>query len=335
MALDVKVKIDLTKPIGGIGLGIPLILEENATKEVSYTECKTLAEVITAGFADTTKVYKAANAMLMQDNPPEKIAVCATTEPTAAWLNDVVNVSKDWRQLVVLTNSETATAIKDIATKIETLSNKMYFADLNADDTTTLDLNGFNRTVLFYCDKTEDYPSPVSALVGATAGLSVGSFTYKNFPLKGISPQALSDTQIDAIHAKGGFTFVTKAGDNVTTEGKTVGGEYIDIIDSKDYIISNLEYQTQKTLNTMKKIPYDDTGIAILESVAVNVMRDAYNKGIIATNADGSAAYTVDYAKREDTEASDRAIRKYVGGQFAFALAGAVHEVEITGEIII
>ena len=72
MALDVKVKIDLTKPIGGIGLGIPLILEENATKEVSYTECKTLAEVITAGFADTTKVYKAANAMLMQDNPPEK-----------------------------------------------------------------------------------------------------------------------------------------------------------------------------------------------------------------------------------------------------------------------
>lgn len=335
MALDVKVKIDLTKPIGGIGLGIPLILEENATKEVSYTECKTLAEVITAGFADTTKVYKAANAMLMQDNPPEKIAVCATTEPTAAWLNDVVNVSKDWRQLVVLTNSETATAIKDIATKIETLSNKMYFADLNADDTTTLDLNGFNRTVLFYCDKTEDYPSPVSALVGATAGLSVGSFTYKNFPLKGILPQALSDMQIDAIHAKGGFTFVTKAGDNVTTEGKTVGGEYIDIIDSKDYIISNLEYQTQKTLNTMKKIPYDDTGIAILESVAVNVMRDAYNKGIIATNADGSAAYTVDYAKREDTEASDRAIRKYVGGQFAFALAGAVHEVEITGEIII
>ncbi len=335
MALDVKVKIDLTKPIGGVGLGIPLILEENATVAVAYTECKSLAEVITAGFDDTTKVYKAANAMLMQDNPPEKIAVCATTEPTATWLNDAANVSKDWRQLVVVTNSETATAYGAVMNKIETTDSKMFFANLETDDSTSLTVAGINRTVLFYCNATEEQPSPVSALVGATAGLDVGSFTYKNLILKGILPQDLSDLQIEEIHAKGGITFVTKAGDNVTSEGKTAGGEYIDIIDSKDYIISNLEYQTQKTLNNTDKIPYDNNGIAMLESVAVNVMRDAYNKGIIATNDDGSAAYTVSYAKRADTEASDRAIRKYVGGQFAFLLAGAIHEVEIKGEIII
>ena len=64
-------------------------------------------------------------------------------------------------------------------------------------------------------------------------------------------------------------------------------------------------------------------------------MKDAYNKGMIATNEDGSAAYTVDYAMRENTEPADRAARKYLGGQFSFALAGAIHEVEITGEIII
>lgn len=335
MALDVKVKIDLTKPIGKIGLGIPLILEENATAAIAYAECKSLAEVITAGFDDTTKVYKAANAMFMQDNPPERIAVCATTDPTATWLNDAVNVSRNWRQLVVVTNSETATAYSAIMNKIETLGNKMFFANLETDDSTSLTVTGINKTVLFYCNVTDDQPAPVAALVGATAGLDVGSFTYKNLILKGVLPQSLSDLQIEAIHAKGGITFVTKAGDNVTTEGKTAGGEYIDIIDSKDYIISNLEYQTQKTLNTTDKIPYDNNGIAMLESVAVNVLRDAYNKGIIATNDDGSAAYTVSYAKRADTEASDRAIRKYVGGQFAFLLAGAVHEVEITGEIII
>ena len=335
MALDVKVKIDLTKPIGKIGLGIPLILEENATAAIAYAECKSLAEVITAGFDDTTKVYKAANAMFMQDNPPERIAVCATTDPTATWLNDAVNVSRNWRQLVVVTNSETATAYSAIMNKIETLGDKMFFANLETDDSTSLTVTGINKTVLFYCNVTDDQPAPVAALVGATAGLDVGSFTYKNLILKGVLPQSLSDLQIEAIHAKGGITFVTKAGDNVTTEGKTAGGEYIDIIDNKDYIISNLEYQTQKTLNTTDKIPYDNNGIAMLESVAVNVLRDAYNKGIIATNDDGSAAYTVSYVKRADTEASDRAIRKYVGGQFAFLLAGAVHEVEITGEIII
>lgn len=335
MALDVKVKIDLTKPIGSIGLGIPLILEENSEADIDYIECKSLAEVTEAGFKDTSKIYKAANAMLMQDNPPEKIAVCATVKKTSEWLNEAVNTNKDWRHLVVVKAGETTVEVKDIAAKIEMLNNKMYFADVDIDNTTTYELNGFNRTVLFYCKTTEDYPSPVSALVGAAAGLAAGSFTYKNMILKGISPQALSDTQIEAIHKKGGITFVTKAGDNVTTEGKTAGGEYIDIIDSQDYIISNLEYQTQRTLNLAPKIPYDNNGIATLENVAVNVMRDAYNKGIIATNEDGTAAYTVSYIKRENTEASDRAERRYIGGQFAFALAGAVHTAEITGEIII
>ena len=335
MALDVKVKIDLTKPIGKAGFGIPLILEESATQAVTYKECRNLAEVVTAGFATTTKVYKAANTIFMQDNAPAKIAVCATTDVATTWLSDVANVGRDWRQLIVVTNSSTATVISDIMSKVETLANKMYFADLGTDSTTSLTVTGINRTVLFYCDATADYPSPVAALVGATAGLSAGSFTYKNMILKGISPQALTDTEIDAIHGKGGITFVTKAGDNVTSEGKTAGGEYIDIIDSKDYITSNLEYQTQKTLNAMKKIPYDNNGIAILESVAINVLRDAYNNGIIATAADGTPAYTVSYAKREDTDASDRAARKYIGGNIAFQLAGAVHTVDINCEIII
>lgn len=335
MALDVKVKIDLVKPVGKAGFGIPLILEEKATTAKSYTECRSLAEVVTAGFATSTKTYKAANLIFMQENAPEKIAVCATTDNTSTWLSNVDNTGKDWRQLIVVSESETPISVSEIMTKIETLQNKMYFADLETDDSTSLTVSGINRTVLFYCDSTADYPSPVSALVGATAGLDAGSFTYKNMILKGIAPQQLTDTEITAIHTKGGITFVTKAGDNVTTEGKTAGGEYIDIIDSEDYIISNLEYQTQKTLNTMNKIPYDNNGIAVLESVAVNVMKDAYNKGIIATNDDGTPAYSVDYAMREDTSAEDRTARKYLGGKFSFKLAGAIHEVEITGEIIV
>lgn len=36
MASDVKVKIDLTKPLGKIGFGIPLILLENAAEDNEY-----------------------------------------------------------------------------------------------------------------------------------------------------------------------------------------------------------------------------------------------------------------------------------------------------------
>lgn len=334
MGLDVTVRISSVQPIGSAGFGLPLILEENASLEKPYTVCSSVAEVVSAGYAEETKTYKAASLLFMQDNAPNQIAVCSTDEPTATWLNDVDNVNKDWRQLIVVNNSETPTAINAIMAKVDGLDDKMYFADLKVDDSTTLSVSGIKRTVLFYVTDAQ-YPSPSAALVGATAGLPAGSVTYKNMILKGIAPQSLTDTAMESIHSKGGITFVTKAGDNVTSEGKVAGGEYIDVIDAQDYIISNLKYRTQKLLNTSPKVPYDNNGIAMLQSICVDVMNDAYGNGIIATNEDGTPAYTVNYAMREEVSDTDKQARRYVGGQFSFVLQGGVHTVEITGEIII
>jgi hypothetical protein len=80
-------------------------------------------------------------------------------------------------------------------------------------------------------------------------------------------------------------------------------------------------------------VPYDNNGIAMLESVAVDVLQDAYNNGMIATKANGDPDYSVYYALREDVPESDRASRQYLYGGFTFALAGAIHYVEISGTI--
>ena len=324
MALDVKVKIDLNKPIGSLSFGFPLILTIGEAK--TYTECSSLEAVKTAGFEETTATYKAAQLMFRQNDVPAKVAVCGLAEATE--LDTILN--KEWRQLVLVGTDESQTNAKALATAIEATSNKMLFVTV-ADETAagTVKTSGSDRTVIMVSSD----PLAAAALAGESAGLTVGSFTYKNLILNGIEPEVLTDEEIEAIHTAGAITFVTKAGDNVTTEGKTASGEYIDIIDCQDYIISNLEYQTQKTLNQMPKIPYDNNGIAVLESTAVNVMKDCYNKGMIATNEDGTPAYTVDYALREDTSQDDRVARKYLGGQFSFKLAGAIHTVEITGEI--
>lgn len=335
MAYDVKVKIDLTKPVGNIGFGIPLVLLESAGEAVAYAECSNMAEVVAAGFANTTDVYKAVQLMFAQKSAPKRVAVCAVTETADVALADVELVSKGWRQLVVVANGETTTDVAKVSAAVEALDGKMYFEGLDADDSTVLTVSGLRRTVLFYCTATEDVPVPVAALVGAIAGKEVGSYTVKNLILTGIAAQNLTDAQINAIHAKGGITFVAKAGENVTSEGKVAGGEYIDVIDSEDYIIQQLAFKTQKMLNNMDKVPYDNNGIALLESVAHDVLQGAYNNGIIAKNEDGTAAYSVNYALREDTLASDRAMRKYMGGNFRFALAGAIHEAEIVGEITV
>lgn len=332
MALDVKVKIDLKKAIGKLSFGYPLIIAvgENA---IAYTECKSLDDVSAAGYVTETEkkesvysdTYKAAQLIFEQDNAPSKIAVCTVTGAVKTGLPAILE--KGWRQLIVVSKGASETD-KDIADDIEQTKDKMYFATVS----TEAGLDGLgtgDRTVGFVHSNV----LAAAALVGETAGRDVGSFTYKNLILKGIDPMTFTDTEIDKIHAKHGFTFVTKAGDNVTTEGTVMSGEYIDIIDSEDYVISQLEYKTQKLMNTTPKIPYDNTGIAMLESVALDVMVDAYNKGIIATDSTGKPAYAVSYDLVEEVETADKAARKYFGGKFNFMLAGAIHTCEITGTV--
>lgn len=335
MAYDVKVKIDLTKPVGSIGFGVPLILIENAEKAIEYIEVSSITEVASAGVAITSKAYKAAQLLYAQKNAPKKIAVCAVTGTAAVALTDEMLVSKGWRQLIVVSDGDAKIAVAEIMAAVEPLDGKMYFAGLDVEDETTFTVSGIRRTVLFYCDATDDVPVPVAALVGATAGKEAGSITYKNTILSGVDAQDLTEAEVEAIHAKGGITFVAKAGDNVTSEGIVAGGEYIDIVDSEDYIIQQMTYKTQKLLNNTDKVPYDNNGIAMLESIAKDVLQTAYNNGMIATNADGSPAYSIDYVLREDTTEADRAARRYLGGNFKFALAGAIHKVEITGEITV
>lgn len=328
MALDVKIIINMAKPIGSVGFGCPLILEGGATKAVEYTECASLAEVEKAGFATGTDVYLIAQLMFMQEHAPEKIAVCSATTEADAWLKVENNMSKGWRQLIVV--GADATEVKTIMATIEANKTypKMFYANVGDNDTTiTADsVKGIERTVLCYYTATEEIPCPVAALAGEVSGLEVGSYTLNNMTVKGIKGLELSESEIKAIHAKGGITFVVSAGDVVASEGITAGGSFVDNVDGNDWIKQQLEYKTQKVFNNNLKVPYTNAGIAMLESAAVDVMTEAQNKGIVES-------FEVKYALREDTTEADRAARKYYGGNIKYTMAGAIHEIEINCDL--
>jgi hypothetical protein len=336
MALDVKVKIDLNKPIGNMSYSCPLILvvEGADVTDKGYVECKTLDNVISVGYTNTSNAYKTASLMLSQNNAPSKFAIvnCATGKET-----ETIGkcLKYDWRQLVVVLEGETskpaATLVKTISDYVET-TDRMYFCSVSATSDISKLTKANDRTVVFYYTDTAKV-CPEAAIVGASAGLNAGSFTYKNLIINNVEPLELSDTEIESTHTAGAITIVSKAGDNVLTEGKVLSGEYIDIIDSKDFVIKNISYKTQKVFNTADKVPYDNNGIAMLESATIDVMREAYNNGIIATNEDGTPAYTVSFALRSATTEADRKARIYPYGSFSFVLAGAIHYAEITGEI--
>ena len=333
MALDVTVKIQLSKPVGATGTWYPClyVVDSDATSD-KYDEYNSLDSMVT-DYAATTDAYKAASLIFSQNNAPNKVAVLKQSAFSSSTFGEYL--TKGWRQLVLV---GTHTDIAAIATYIET-TDKMLFVTMDdkADFSTTSESQTTkkftnDRTVIVYHDSEAN---AAAAVVGATAGLKAGSFTYKNIIIKGVQPVDISETDLETIHSLGAITILEKAGDVVTSEGKVTNGEYIDIIDSKDYIIQNIAYKTQKILNNNKKVPYTDAGIGLLETATLEALVDGYNNGMIADNEDGTPAYSVTFALRSQTTENDRSTRNYPYGRFAFELAGAIHTAEINGEVTV
>lgn len=329
---DVVVKITQKQVVGNAGFGIPLIVQGMGNETKAYTEVKSLEAVVEAGITTDSPIYRQCEKLFGQKNCPEKIAICVGTGKVTDTLSQIKE--KDFRQVIPVLGSGEGDAADDtlaeLAKYIEATEDKMLF--VKVEDSSELEKIGkMDRTmVIVYTGSDEGVEG---ALVGATAGRVVGSFTYKNIILRGIEPDPLTDSQIDAIHKAGGISIVRKAGDVVTSEGKVTSGEFADIIDSKDYIIKNIAYKSQKLLNSSPKLAFDNTGISQLEGVVTNVLKEASMMQIIAVDEEGIPLYSTSFATRADTSELDRAARNYKGGKFSFELAGAIHYATINGTI--
>lgn len=227
------------------------------------------------------------------------------------------------------TTTEYEDDIQTIAEYMEAKGNKQYWTSVSSMENP---LAGYDRTNVIYYNMPGDVKFPEAAVLGAVAGKKVGSFTVKNQIIKGLKPMT-NRTEYRAADALNYICILEKAGDIVTSEGKAVSGEYIDIIDSKDWIIMQIEYQSQKALNNNDKLPYDNNGIAVLENICINVLQEAYNNGMIVVSDDGVPLFSTNYGSRSESSVTDRAERRYTLGRFHFTLAGAIHLVEISGVI--
>ena len=290
--------------------------------------------------ADKAKaLINAVNLAFMQDPCPEKIAVLSCP------INNLTKyLSCSFRYLIPI--GEAIENIEKLAEKIET-SDKMLGVYLSTEEHTGAEAKlkamkekGYARTFVYIGVKNEDAESHfdcnqiTTALLAKCSCKPVGSYTYKNQVLKGVYPdEAITKEELDKLHESNVNAFVKKAGYNVTSEGVCINGEYIDIMDARDWVVTQIQYQLQQALIVNDKVPYTNAGIGLLESTCVNVLQDAFVNGIIAEDDNGDGAYTVNFKARSETKASDREKRKYVEGRFSFELAGAIHKLVINGTI--
>ncbi|GBF73054.1 hypothetical protein PA598K_01339 [Paenibacillus sp. 598K] len=333
---DVTVTISVQRPTPILGgFGKPLILGASTAGQAfkNYADL----DAVRTDYPSATEEYKAAAALFGQRNAPAEVAIaCRRTGTDPEALADYVPqlLQRDWHFLIATTATIADQIL--IADAVEADRTRQYLTRTSSKaDLAEIKAKGYERTAVLYHPTVTNYPD--AAWVGAVGSLPPGSPTWKGWTLFGIAPLDLDATELNEIHALGGNAYVTKAGVNVTSDGRAVSGEFIDLVHSQDYIVQSIKFGIQDLFNraqdTNTKISYDNTGIAQLESVVRTVLQRAYINGMIADGEDGVPLYSTTFPPRSAVDPAEIAARNYPDGQFEFVLAGAIHSAAIRGVI--
>lgn len=173
-----------------------------------------------------------------------------------------------------------------------------------------------------------------SALVGATASLTVGSVTWKFRKLNGITPDDLTVGERKGIDSSHGIAYITVMGEPETSEGWTLSGDYIDNLHGDIWIKSNIQGKIQTLLQQNNKIPYEASGINMLVAAVTEVLATGWEQGIILTDdATKKGSYSVTASPRSAQSIEDISKRHYGGINFTYHRSGAIHTVTVNGTV--
>ncbi len=322
----------LTKAITQQGFGLPLILA--TTKAHPYTLYNDISE-LAEDFTAETATYKIASRIFGQNPAPAQIAVYGVlydaVEGEAAdlvtALNTLVETNNDWYFLVCDRND--ADIITALSGWVDTQI-KMYF--VTSQTLTTPVALESERTVVMYHDDEDAYVAEGLASYLATA--PVGGVTAKFKTIEGVGSANITATELNRLHENGGFSYVRKMGVLQTTEGSTTNGSYIDLTMGSFFIKFRIEEEVMLMAVNNEKIPYSNTGIAMLVGAVDSVLKKATNQGIILEE-DGKGVYEISYIPREDMPKNKIANREYDGIRATATIAGAIHDGTITVDLVL
>lgn len=194
---------------------------------------------------------------------------------------------------------------------------------------------GNTRTIAF-ASGTDEASSlnGAGALIGALGNETVGSITWKFKQLTNVDVADLTAAQVRKLHENGIFTYVIKGVNKETSEGFTIGGQFIDDLHGDDWIKGSLEKELQNLLHSTAKLSYDAKGIAQIDATITGVLMNAVENGIILTDPETNAGkYTVTTKSRAEMSASDISGRHYNGASFEYTREGAIHDITVHGTV--
>lgn len=239
----------------------------------------------------------------------------------------------DWYGLLTLFNSELYSSAA--AGWIET-ETKIYVAQDSdtrsihsasglglGDD---LNTNTYTRSAAIY------HPDPATFADAAWAGRVLpeepGSVTWKFKTLAGVAAVNLTTSHRTNLTGKKENSYESVAGVNITFDGWTADGDYLDNRRGIDKLENEVQTEVFGALAGANKIPYTDPGIAVVEGRVRRALRRMADAGIL-----DPTTIVVTVPKVADVPAADKTARTLKNVQFNATLQGAVHAVEIDGVV--
>jgi len=178
--------------------------------------------------------------------------------------------------------------------------------------------------------------------VAATVtGLSfpAGSETWANQRVSAVLPSNIS-TSLEIELIQGNSNVIMRRGGRIITLGGRVrGGEFIDIIRSRDWLQNDMQLRIFNLLIMRSKVPYTDNGIALIENQMRASLLAAQTRGIVAPaeyNLDDESTmpgFVVSVPRAASISATQRASRVLIDCKFTARLAGAIHVVRVDGTL--
>lgn len=259
-----------------------------------------------------------------------------TADPGIA--DDLVDIraeDDDWYGLLLDSNSEAE--VKATAAAVEamikifgytTSDTLVYDAGTTTDVMSDLKASNYARTYGIMSSK-KLLSWSAAAWMGNRFPFDPGSDTWAFKTLRGVATDRLSSGKVTAILNKRGNVYTSVAGVSVTQFGKSAAGEWVDVTRFIDWLRSELQIRLFALLINNQKIPYTDLGVDMVKSVIKAVLADGIRAGGLASDP----APEVTAPNVADVDLITKGDRILPDVKFTATLAGAIHQLEISGTL--
>lgn len=189
---------------------------------------------------------------------------------------------------------------------------------------------GYARTFIQQLDSS-GIAYPDAGWLGQMLARPPGSATWKFKTLAGVPVGKYTPTQLTHIKAKKGNWYTNVGGVNITQEGWTSSGEFIDITHGSDWLRARVQENVYATLVNNPKVAFTDSGVDVIRSAVIAQLELGIQRQFLAA----TPAPVVTFPLVASVSQNDRAARFLPDGEFVATLAGAIHATEIRGRLLV